>query len=137
MPRKNIVDAGPLVAFLVERDEHHAWAARQFRRFESFVVCEAVIAEACARLNYFGGGQHQVLRLVNEGVLEIGFSLAGRSSRIESLMEKYAKLPMDFADACLVTMTEETRDCLVITTDKADFTVYRRFGRDVIPTLTP
>ena len=44
---------------------------------------------------------------------------------------------MDFADACVVYMTEQTKDCKVVTIDRSDFTVYRRHGREPIPLLMP
>ena len=53
-----------------------------------------------------------------------------------ALMGKYAGLPMSLADACLVRMSETLPDALLLTTD-ADFRVYRRHGRQVIPALLP
>jgi predicted nucleic acid-binding protein len=44
---------------------------------------------------------------------------------------------MDFADACLVYMSEQTKDCRIVTIDRADFTVYRRHGREAIPLMLP
>ena len=44
---------------------------------------------------------------------------------------------MDFADACVVYMTEQTKDCKVITIDRCDFTVYRRHAREPIPLILP
>jgi hypothetical protein len=44
---------------------------------------------------------------------------------------------MDLADACLVAMSEQWWDCRILTIDSADFRVYRRRGRHVIPLLTP
>jgi hypothetical protein len=44
---------------------------------------------------------------------------------------------MDLADACIVRMTELMRDCQVLTLDRADFAVYRRNGRDLIPMIAP
>jgi predicted nucleic acid-binding protein len=44
---------------------------------------------------------------------------------------------MDFADARLVCMSEQTRDCKIVTIDRDDFTTYRRFGRETIPLLLP
>jgi hypothetical protein len=41
------------------------------------------------------------------------------------------------ADACLVRMSEELRDCRVFTVDRNDFTVYRRLGRQTIPLIAP
>lgn len=42
-------------------------------------------------------------------------------------MEKYADLPMDYADATLVVLAEEVESDLVFTTDR-DFLVYRHKG---------
>ena len=136
MPRKNLIDAGPIVSFLTD-EAHHDWAAEQFSRFESFETCEAALSEACARLAYAGYDQTAVIRLVDEGVLKLTFDAAYNLGRILALMEKYRDLPMDFADACLVTMSEEEKDSLVVTLDKKDFSVYRRYGRQAVPVLTP
>jgi len=137
MPRKNLVDAGPIIALLDRKDEYHGWAAEQFSRFDAFETCEAVLAEACARLAYAGFDQTAVIRLVEEGVLKLAFDTGRNLGRIIALMEKYRDLPMDFADACLVTMSEEHKDSLVVTLDQKDFSVYRRYGRQAIPVLTP
>jgi len=136
MPRKNLIDAGPIVAYLTD-EANHAWAVEQFSRFDAFETCEAAVAEACARLAYAGYDQTAVIRLVDEGVLKLTFDMPYNLGRIMALMEKYRDLPMDFADACLVTMSEEEKDSLVMTLDQKDFSVYRRYGRQAIPILTP
>ena len=135
MARKNLIDAGPIVAYLTD-DANHGWAAAQFSRFEAFETCDAVLSEACARLVYARFDQTAVIRLVDEGVLKLTFDTAYNIGRILALMEKYRDLPMDFADACLVTMSEEEKDSLVVTLDK-DFSVYRRYGRQAVPLLCP
>jgi uncharacterized protein len=43
---------------------------------------------------------------------------------------------MSLAGACLVRMSETVADPILLTTD-ADFRVYRRHGRHVVPCLTP
>lgn len=40
-------------------------------------------------------------------------------------MERYADLPMDYADATLVALGEELDTDAVLTTDRRDFEVYR------------
>jgi predicted nucleic acid-binding protein len=137
MPRKNLIDAGPVIAFLERNDEHHQWAVGQFSRFDSFETCEAALSEACARLEYGGFDQTAAFRLVDEGVLKLTFNTAYNIGRILTLMEKYRNLPMDFADACLVIMSEEEKDSLVVTLDRRDFSVYRRHGRQSVPVLAP
>jgi len=42
-----IIDAGPLVAFLVKEETHHQWVIDQFRNLPApFLTCEAVLTEA-------------------------------------------------------------------------------------------
>jgi len=41
------------------------------------------------------------------------------------LMEKYADLPMDLADASLVILAEELGDGRILSTDQRDFKTYR------------
>jgi predicted nucleic acid-binding protein len=135
MPKKVIVDAGPIVSYLTD-EEHHDWAAEQFSRFKNFETCEAAVAEACARLAYAGFNQTAVIQLLHEGVLKLTFDTSYNLGRILVLMDKYADVPMDFADACLVLMSEEIEDSLLVTLDK-DFKFYRRRGRQVIPLLAP
>ena len=49
--------------------------------------------------------------------------------RVRDLLGDYADLPMDYADATLVALAEETGTDLVFTTDRRDFGVYRIRGR--------
>jgi predicted nucleic acid-binding protein len=137
MPRRVLVDAGPVVAFLLETDSFHVWAVEQFKRFSHFTTCEAVLAEACARLAYYGKEQSRVMDLVVDGSLLVDFDAGQSADRLSSLMRKYADRPMDLADACLVMMTEQVSDSVVVTLDRADFSVYRRHERQVIPYVCP
>lgn len=38
---------------------------------------------------------------------------------------------MDFADVCMVAMAEQVSDCLVLTLERQDFSVYRRHERAI------
>ena len=49
--------------------------------------------------------------------------------RAHELLEQYADLPMDYADATLVVAAAEIGTDLVFTTDRRDFRVYRIGGR--------
>lgn len=137
MPKKLIIDAGPIVAYLDRSDRFHAWALEQFHRFPAFETCEAALAEACARLEYGRLDPLRAVRLAHEGALKLAFDLDANLGRIVWLMEKYADRPMDLADACLLAMTEAERDSLLITLDVDDFSVYRRNGRDAVPFISP
>jgi predicted nucleic acid-binding protein len=75
------------------------------------------------------GAPDAVLDNVEAGVFEIPFRLAGASRSIRLLMNKYARVPMDFADACLVHLADELGTSRILTLD-SDFHTYRwRRGR--------
>ena len=107
MIRKPIVDAGPIVAYLDRNDSHHDWARSQFEQFNCFETCDAVLAEACARLAYGRIDQVRAVKLVTEGVLKLTFDLPSNISRVEWFMEKYADTPMDLADACRTALAQD------------------------------
>jgi predicted nucleic acid-binding protein len=74
--------------------------------------------------------------LLRRRALVVAFSLAENLEPVLKLVEKYADIPMSIADACLVRMTETFSGPLILTTDE-DFRVYRRSGRQVVPSVTP
>ena len=96
-----------------------------------------MLAEACARLNYYGKNQSKVIDLVRERVVSVDFDLNENADRVSRLLIKYADQPMDLVDACLVTMTEKITHCLIVTLDHDDFSIYRRNDRHVIPFVSP
>ena len=67
---------------------------------------------------------------------QVAFHLDGNLEPVLRLLQKYAQMPMSLADACLVRMTETLADAVLLTTD-ADFRIYRRHSRQVIPCVMP
>jgi len=51
-------------------------------------------------------------------------------------MEKYHDLPMSFADACLVRLSEIRANAKVMTCDR-HFQLYRRLRNERIPLIAP
>ena len=74
--------------------------------------------------------------MLRRGAIVCGFRFAHDMDAVLKLLERYADVPISFADACLVRMTEALSEPLLLTTD-ADFRTYRRHGRQVIPCLLP
>ena len=69
-----VLDTGPLVALQDACDEHHAWAAAEFPRFEGVVrVCEAVLTEALFLLRTLRPAQEKILEWVERGELSCDF----------------------------------------------------------------
>jgi uncharacterized protein len=132
-----IVDAGPLVAFLNQHDEHHAWALEQFERLPApFASCEAVLTETFHLLRRAAAGPLRLFDLLETGVVTLDFRVADEFGPLAALMRKYRDQPMSLADACLVRLAEQHRQARVFTVD-SDFTVYRKHARQKIPTIMP
>lgn len=133
----HILDTGPLVAAFrrpQDNDPFTPWAARLIRSLPyPLFTCDAVLTEAAHFLRSAG----KLLEAMERGLLVSRFDTQAAAPRLSALVKKYTSQPMDFADACLVCMSEQTKDCSIITIDRADFTVYRRHGREPIPLLLP
>jgi predicted nucleic acid-binding protein len=132
---KRIADSGLIIAALDRRDPYHHWAAHAFRHASPFFTCDAVLAEAAAVTE----APLLVLQLVARGdvILDPAFVLAAELAHVLALATKYVDRPMDLADACLVRMSELTRQCKIWTLDRSDFAVYRRHGRQAVPCEFP
>ena len=132
-----LVDTGPLVALLIARDTHHAWARRTWAELEApLLTCEPVLSEAQFLVARFGGQPRAVLEFVQRGALEIVFEVREEVPRLLELQQAYRSSPMSLADACLVRMAELCQRCRILTTD-SHFRIYRRNGRQVIPVIMP
>jgi predicted nucleic acid-binding protein len=132
---KPVADTGFLVALLNERDRHHGWAREQAAKFEPpFDTCEAVLSETFHLLMPWIADR--LIVALGRGMLRTSFVFEQQQAQVLTLMHKYGDVPMDFADACLVRMTELLPDPLVLTTD-SDFRIYRRHSRQVVPCVTP
>jgi hypothetical protein len=55
---------------------------------------------------------------------------------IRALITRYGKR-MDYANACLVRMSELHSEHSVVTADADDFRIYRRFTRQALPFIVP
>jgi predicted nucleic acid-binding protein len=75
-------------------------------------------------------------QLLRQGQLRLALNLADELRQVLDLRAKYSSVPMSLADACVVRLSETLPDPLVVTTD-ADFRIYRRHSRQVIPCLMP
>lgn len=135
MPVSVLVDAGFVVALLVERDTNHAWARLEAaNRPPPWHTCEAVISESFYLLG--AGGEPNFAELLRRSAITPSFRFADSKEAVLSLMRKYADVPMSFADACLVRMTELLPEPILLTTD-SDFQIYRRHSRRAVPCVLP
>ena len=132
-----ILDSGPLVAYLMEADNHHAWVCEQMAHMDTpFWTCEAVLTEAMFLVRSVPRLREAIVQMLGFGFLKINFQVADHHAALLSMIERYNNVPMSLADACLVRMSEMLPQSHVFTLD-SDFHVYRKNTRHVIPTITP
>jgi uncharacterized protein len=129
-----IADTGFIVAFAHKNDRHHAWATDLAEQITPpLLTCEAVLAEAAFHLD----SSSLVLSLVQDGLLRVAFDFSRHLEALVELADRYEDRNPDLADLCLIRMSELYPRHPVITIDVADFRIYRRNKREVIPTICP
>ncbi|MEO5957929.1 MAG: PIN domain-containing protein [Opitutaceae bacterium] len=132
-----ILDTGPLVGALDRDDQWHTWAAKAFADIrQPALTCDAVISEACFLLRGAPDAREKIFALIERGILRIVPILPDGSPEVRTLLSRYGAR-MDYADACLIRLSELHRKHTVVTTDADDFRIYRRFGRQAIPLHVP
>lgn len=123
-----LLDTGALVSLLDRSQRHHRAFLDVFDQWRGPVVStEAVLTEASHLLGRVRGGRQACADFFLTGGASLIPSILALLQRCRELMEQYSDLPMDYADATLVTLAEELGTDLVFTTDRRDFQVYR-FG---------
>jgi uncharacterized protein len=132
-----IIDAGPLVAFLVKEETHHRWVTEQFQNLRApFLTCESVLTEAFFLVRKLPHGTARFFTLLNSGLLDVEFSMISECAALEKLVHRFANVPMSLADACLVRLATLHPQTVVFTLDQ-DFRIYHRDARKSIPVLMP
>ena len=131
---KGIADTGFVVAFLNARDTHHAWALDLAEQVTTpLITCEAVLTEAAYLLNQ----PALVLETLSSGLLALDFDLNANREQLVVLAERFSDQSPDLCDLCVVRMSELHPEHSVLTTDRKDFSVYRRNRNQVIRTIFP
>jgi len=127
--KKILIDSGPLVALFDASDTYHQPVLEFLRQNRHpLVTTLASITEVLYLLDFSRNAQADFLEWIYRGGIEIYPVEIDAIKRIRQLMLKYADLPMDFADACLVYLAERLKMNTIVTIDR-DFTIYRIKGR--------
>jgi predicted nucleic acid-binding protein len=130
-----LVDASFLVALLSRGDKYHDWAAAAAEQFPPpWRTCDAALAEAFHLLS--APGSRALRQLLERSAVAPALDLGDNLDPVLKLLAKYEDRPASLADACLVRMSEILATPMLLTTD-ADFRVYRRHARQVVPCTMP
>ena len=124
--RDTLLDAGPLIAVLVERDEWHdritdAWPGQVSR----CLTTEPVIVEAAHTVQKYGGNPADVLEFVISAAIPVFALHLPLHIQCVHLLRRYADTPMDYADATLVALADRLELTKVFTLDRRGFRTYR------------
>lgn len=132
-----LIDAGPLVALIHADDRHHKRCTAVLRKLdEPLATVWPAFTEAMYLLGFSWRAQDALWELIDRDV--VGFLALDDhdNRRARELMKKYRDLPMDLADAALVSVAERDRIPRIFTLDRRDFQLYRpaRIGRfQIVP----
>ena len=134
-----ICDSGTLIALLNAEDPAHARCAEALHLLpaQPLLITVPSFVEAMYFLGKLGGFalQSHLWTLWTHGKIAIHCPTDAELQRMRALMEKYADIPMDFADASIVAAAESLNLDTVFTLD-SDFHVYRLYDKrpfNVIP----
>ena len=126
----SLLDTGAWYAILDRRDRAHVPCVEAFQRITGRLLStEAVLTETFWLLEGVREGPRRCAEFVHRGAVILVPTSAESLARAVALMEKYRDVPMDFADATLVTLGEEMGLDSILTLDRRGFGVYRLHGR--------
>ena len=133
-----LIDTGPLVALLDSSDGAHL----QCRTLLPLLPAPLTTTVACfVEAMYFLGresgfrGQKLLWALREEELILLHLSTAEEYEYMSRLMKKYADIPMDLADASLISAAVTLRDSNIFTLDR-HFYAYR-FEDGSVPQIIP
>ena len=123
-----IVDTGFWLALVDQKDTYHQAAKQALKKYnEPLITTWCVITETCYLLLTRKGVKAQItfINSLNQGLFTVFNLEPHHGLQIAQLMEKYADLPMDLADASLVILAEHLGHGRIFSVDRRDFNTYR------------
>ena len=124
-----IVDTGFWLALANDRDQYHQQAKQALSRInEPLITTWCVVTETCYLLLTRIGNFAQInfLNSLSTDQIEIfNPKHHQHNPQIVMLMQQYANLPMDLADASLIILAEHLGHGRILSVDTRDFNTYR------------
>ena len=125
-----LFDTGAFVALLDKSEKNHEHCVAFLKEFRGkLFTTEPVLTETIYLLGPSIRDQLSCIDFMLKG----GATLIPQSieslSRAYALMKKYEDIPMDFADATLVSLAEEIDAVEIFTLDRRGFGAYRARGK--------
>ena len=139
MSERVLVDTGPLIAIVSNRDEHHKVCVEELKELRApLITCWPVLTEAAWILRKQPKALQRLLRDSLGGLFAVVDLEETALSWTADFLKRYQNLGAQLADACLVYLAERHGMDTIFTLDRRDFTVYRYRGNrslNLIPTF--
>ncbi|NJP09658.1 MAG: PIN domain-containing protein [Leptolyngbyaceae cyanobacterium RU_5_1] len=133
-----LIDTGPLVALIDKgQGDVHIRCVEAYQQLTgSLLTTWPCFTEAMYFLSELRGwsGQSVLWQFLDRKVLHLHYANEVECYRIKVLMEKYQDIPMDLADASLVSAAENCNLRRIFTLD-SDFYIYRLYDKDAFEVL--
>jgi uncharacterized protein len=123
-----VVDTGPIVALLNDRDDHHERCRDFLAHYPGpLLVPTTVFTEVCMLVERRRGTRAELAFLsdVRSGLFTLLESTSADLDRISELVETYADLPLGTVDASVIALAERLNLPAVATLDRRHFSVIR------------
>lgn len=122
-----LIDTGPIVAYLDADDPHHSRVAELLDGFTGVLATtSAVITEAMHLVASDTRGPGVLADWVAGVTIDVyDFSAAHELQVAADLIDRYGDVPMDFADATLLLLSEVLDQEMIVTLDRRGFSAYR------------
>lgn len=123
-----VVDTGPIVALVNNRDNHHVACRELLRNAPGPLLVPApVFAEAAILLERRCGPAAELafLQDVRDGAYTVVDTTSEDLERICELVDKYSDLPLGTVDASVVAVAERFPVTAVATLDRKHFSIVR------------
>ncbi len=124
-----LLDTGPVVALLDAADASHRFVRESFLRLplgRPLVTSAAVVTEIMFLLQDCAGGPARAAEFLEDAQVRVeNVFTASSLKNATSMMEKYADVPMDFADATLTLLAAHFETGDILTLDERGFRTYR------------
>ncbi len=136
-PNRVLIDAGPLVALLSERQPEHEACKQVLATLRlPLFTCLPALTEAAYLLRRYPAKMRALVATADGGHLSLLPIESRDIAPINAILEKYEDQGFQFADACLMHLSQREGIETVFTLDRKDFQTFRTpFGKAL--TLLP
>jgi len=132
-----LIDTGPIVASLNEKDARHAECKESFSKLGPFVyTCWPAITEVVYLLGDYYPATSKLFDLLKTQTIRVLSIDQTDLGGVEDILAKYADQRFQLADACLMHLANREGINQVLTLDRKDFSLFRTVSGKAL-TLLP